>query len=563
MSSSENTLLPRSSTEVMRLKQLGANFQTRLSFMRRLVRRMHIEKWEISCKNFSLNPEGYGTAIYTVKTLNNIYSLICFSTYLNPQGRTDRVIAESWDSTFTLFDGIPSDKDIERLYQQTTKQELGRFNATDLVLSRANKSLRLFDHVVKSLSANQQPDPLILNSVGYLMRTTAVYANGKFGLADRSLYASRPELTPPYQIEMLTVYLIREFSLDLVDHLAKCKAPNKAAKLDRKLKRHLGMGNATGLGMAPFLVDHPLLIHKWFESKEIAFSRVRSIPKATNEKINYFINILSRSYQHLCEWNVEDKRQNQNIRTMRKELNSLIDLFHNNKTLLNDLYPWDTLYKKVMSSWSIEGIELLVALILEPYPEIVDELGDSHHYQQNTIFDPGQTTHDLLTIIEQQYSWALQINFDDPTESQYFWYYSVEKNEPRRGNRYTEQGVENEMKITIARDIYKLRKALISEKKNVRLSEFLMHYPNFRHICRRVQLLSEYPYSEIQDNIISQKCEPIDILRSKLAFFGATKFDPKSNLWTRITLCQGAPLRDELAHQQADDWCFPITPEIT
>ena len=209
------------------------------------------------------------------------------------------------------------------------------------------------------------------------MRTTAVYANGKFGLADRSLYASRPELTPPYQIEMLTVYLIREFSLDLVDHLAKCKAPNKAAKLDRKLKRHLGMGNATGLGMAPFLVDHPLLIHKWFESKEIAFSRVRSIPKATNEKINYFINILSRSHQHLCEWNVEDKRQNQNIKTMRKELNTLIDLFHNNKTLLNDLYPWDTLYKKVMSSWSIEGIELLVALILEPYPEIVDELGDS------------------------------------------------------------------------------------------------------------------------------------------------------------------------------------------
>ena len=90
-----------------------------------------------------------------------------------------------------------------------------------------------------------------------------------------------------------------------------------------------------------------------------------------------------------------------------------------------------------------------------------------------------------------------------------------------------------------------------------------MHYPEFRHICRRVQLLNGYPYSEIQDNIISNLCEPIDILRGKLAFFGATKFDPKSELWTRITLCQGAPLRDELANQQADDWCFPITPVIT
>jgi hypothetical protein len=562
MDSQNNIFLPRPSTEVMRLKQLGSTFQTRLSFMRRLVRQMHIENWKIVCSNFSLDDKGYGTAVYSVRTLNNIYSLICFSHYLDPQSRTDRVIAENWDSTFTLFDGVPTEKDIKRLYHQTTKQESGRFNATDLVLSRANKSLRLFDHVVKSLASSQQPDPHYLNSVGYLMRTTAVYANGKFGLADRSLYASRPELTPPYQVEMLTVYLIREFSLDLVNHLANCATPNKAAKLDRKLKRYLGMGNATGLGMAPFLVHHPLLIHKWFESKEIAFSRVRSIPKASSTKIDYFIKILSRSYQHLCEWNIEDKQQKNKILVMQKELALLIRSFSDNNLLLNGSFPWNSLYEKVKSSWSVEGTELLVALILEPYPEIVDELGDSLHYQQNAIFNPAQTTSDLLIIVEQQYNWALEINFDDSTESQYFWYYSEEKNEPRRGNRYTEDGVDNEMKITVARDIYRLRKALKSFNNNIILSEFLMHYPDLRHICRRVQLLMTYPYAEIQDNIISVHCEPIDILRGKLAFFGASKFDPKSDLWTRITLCQGAPLRDELSDQHADDWCFPITPVI-
>lgn len=118
------------------------------------------------------------------------------------------------------------------------------------------------------------------------------------------------------------------------------------------------------------------------------------------------------------------------------------------------------------------------------------------------------------------------------------------------------------MSITVARDINKLQKELRSIKKDMRLVDFLMHYPDLRHISRRVQLLSEYPYAEIQDNIISHSCEPIAILRSKLAFFGASKFDPKSDLWTRITLCQGAPLRDELSHQQADDWCFPITPVL-
>lgn len=427
MDVTKNKADTRSSTEVMRLKRLGATFQTRLSFMRRLIRRMHSDKWEITCRNFNLDDEGFGTAIYSVKTPNNIYSLICFSTYLNPKYRTDRVIAEKWDATFTLFDGTPTSEDIERLSKQTTKQELGRFETTDLVLSRANKSLRLFDHVVDALANNQQPDPIFLNSVGYLMRTTAVYANGKFGLADRSIYASRSELKPPYQLEMLAVYLIREFSLDLVDHLAMCKTLNRAVKLDRRLKRHLGMGNATGLGMAPFLVDHPLLIHKWFEAKEIALSKVRSVPKASSEKIEIFNNLLLRTYQHLYEWNIKDKRQTEKIIIMRKELTLLIRSITDNKTILSRQYPWDALYKNAENSWSVEGVELLVSLILEPYPEIVDELGDSLHYEQTTIFDPNQTTSELLIIIEKQYKWALEIDFKNPKESQYFWYYSKEK----------------------------------------------------------------------------------------------------------------------------------------
>ena len=39
---------------------------------------------------------------------------------------------------------------------------------------------------------------------------------------------------------------------------------------------------------------------------------------------------------------------------------------------------------------------------------------------------------------------------------------------------------------------------------------------------------------------------PIDMLRLKLSFFGAVKFDPKSNKWLRISMFQGAPLPNEL-----------------
>ncbi|MFM9745459.1 hypothetical protein ACKI2C_48740, partial [Streptomyces brasiliscabiei] len=96
---------------------------------------------------------------------------------------------------------------------------------TELVLARANRSVRLFDHVVESLAAGRQPDAAALEATGYLMRTTAVYGNGKFGIADRARIADRPELEGPFRAEMLSVWLIRAFTVDLADHLAALKAP--------------------------------------------------------------------------------------------------------------------------------------------------------------------------------------------------------------------------------------------------------------------------------------------------------------------------------------------------
>ena len=69
-----------------------------------------------------------------------------------------------------------------------------------------------------------------------------------------------------------------------------------------------------------------------------------------------------------------------------------------------------------------------------------------------------------------------------------------------------------------------------------------------------------FPYAEIRDNILDADMRPVDLLRFKLAFFGASKFDPKSELWTRITLFQGAPLPHELSTKDTDEWAFPVMP---
>ena len=74
---------------------------------------------------------------------------------------------------------------------------------------------------------------------------------------------------------------------------------------------------------------------------------------------------------------------------------------------------------------------------------------------------------------------------------------------------------------------------------------------------RRAQTVSKLEYAEIQDNTISASMQPIDLLRCKLSFFGASKFDPRSDRWLRITMYQGAPFPDELAYLDPDALCYP------
>ena len=145
-------------------------------------------------------------------------------------------------------------------------------------------------------------------------------------------------------------------------------------------------------------------------------------------------------------------------------------------------------------------------------------------------------------MVDLHYGWALAVDFGDPQESQYFWYYSTEKIEPRRGARHDEPGAEKEMQIAVARDVSALRAVLAEAHGDEIMAAFMMRHAELRHVARRVQIGARYAYAEIQDNVIAASCGPIDILRGKLAFFGASKFDPKSDLWTRITMYQGAPL---------------------
>jgi hypothetical protein len=547
----------RAPETVLRLDRMGSFHQTRLSFMRVLLRRLVRERWQFARVLWDIGAKGEGVAVYEARGNGRVYSLVAFGHDLDPAKRTDRVIAEEWDATFVLHDGVVSKADIERLSRNVPKQEAGRCSASELVMARANRSVRLFDHLVACLAEGRQPAQADLDAVGYLMRTTAVYGSGKFGLADRERIAPRAEFSGPFAAEMLTVWLIRAFTADLVEHMAAIRAPGLAVKLDRTLRRRLGVGNATGLGMAPFVVNHPGLFHRWISARETALARVLAVEHAAESEIAIFRDRLARGKRQIAAWRTDDTVQRARIESLIRDLHRLDMKL--GETDLRRPFAWRALFSFAAAELGFEAQEFLVTLLLEPYGALVDDLAETMAGDEAPDFhiDGAARIASLRETIEKSYRAALETDFATPEAQARFWYVSEEKLEPRLGERAQEDGSARELPLAVARDVASLHKALSGLPPETSIAAFLARHPEHRHTVRRVQLTTRRPYAEIRDNLLGGEMRPIDILRCKLSFFGATDFDPRSDRWVRIALYRHAPFPDELHDIPPDDWAIP------
>ena len=514
------------------------------------------KNWEFKQDLFNLDENGYGEVVYSFKKDKRVYSLICFANHIKDEERSDRVIATKWDAAFTLHDGVPSKKDIERLKNEVPKQEVGRLSYKELTLSRANKSVRLFNHVTEYLSKGLQPDLNLLSKVGYLYRTTAVYGSGKFGLADRFRIKNREEINGPFRLEMMLVYLVRQFTFDQVNHVAYHKNPKKAVKLDEQISKNLGIGNSTGLGMAPFIVNHPTLLNNWILSREVALKKIREIKNVTKNDSELFIDCIKKSLTNITSWNTDSEYQKIKINNLLMDLQKFLKFIEYEFDFRTE-YPFNRIYEWLEQDTCEECTEYVISIMMEPYGEITDPLVKKMSSDEEKYFNipAHRTVEDLRNVIEKKYPNILEINFEKKENNQNFWFISKNKEEPRLADRFDEHGSELEQPLAIARDVKKLHEILIVSKNSQTVSEFLIKNSELRHIIRRVFIVEKFPYSEIQDNTIGKNIMPIDMLRLKLSFFGALKFDPRSDKWLRICMFQGAPLPHELKNYD-EQWVY-------
>lgn len=539
------SVLLRAPEKIMTLGRLGSFHPSRMSFMHQLLRRLGEQQWRYERRLFEIDEAGVGRAVLTLHGPQRSYSLVAFAHDLPDELRSDRVIAEAWDATFCLFDGVPTEEDLQRLSKEVPGQETARLSASELCLSRANRSVRLWETVVSALSDGRQPELESLAEVGYLMRTTAVYGSGKFGLCDRFVIAERPELNAPFQAEMITVYLIRTFVRDLVNHCAVVRGGSRAVPLDSNLARSLGIGNSTGLGMAPFLINHPRLIDRWIGSREGALAEIATQPVFSKEALEAAKARVARGIKNLPRWRSAHPYQMARVADLARDLEAL------------NTAHWSSPAESL--SWaeaqlSDEGKEYWATCLLEAYPEVADRWASHMSIDESAGFeiDGRWSIEKSVRAIEEHFGWALNQSWD-ASDTARVWYVSQAKLEPRLAERAEEPVEPFEQPLAIGRDMA-LFAAELRRDDAENLASFLLRKPEFRHLARRLQWVCSAPFGEIHDNTISAELKPIDMLRLKLSFFGANYFDPRSDRWLRICMFPDAPYADELDAASASGW---------
>ncbi len=552
----------READVVLESRRMGALWPTRLSFARQLVARLRRERWRIGAVQWELDRDGCGEAIYRVDAGSHTFHFVIFSTVLDPAERTDRVIAERWDAAAALCEGELTAERLAHFRANVPKQEYGRADHQTLSWTRGNRSGRFFDHVVACLADGQQPDMDLLAQGGYIFRSTAYYANGKFGLTAYEAIAPDHPLAGSYMAQMLAAYLFREFAVDLAEHVARCRNP-QAARLHPDIRRYLGIGNATGLGLVPFVLNNPQLTHAWCWVRETAVSHAQTtIPTAADR--DRLLHLLDRCHRYFGEDQTETKGLFTDQATLQRDLAWL-----RQQVAQQPLdQPWQTVCAQAAGRVDVESEELLNTLLIELYPAMADGLVANLEMPPLAPLQPEMSLATLRALVERDYGWALRLDLRDPAAKHFFWYFSADSEEPLLGVRGEEAGEGVERPLNIPHQIQSLIHDLANVPAGETVAFFLLQQPQHRLIIQRVQALDGLAYAEPRSNIMDAGFIPLYLQRFQLAMYGMERYSPQSVNWVRVTLMQGAPTVQDLAAEvnldasREGNWAFPLKPEF-
>lgn len=556
----------RPSGVVMEPMDMTGARATRHSFARALIRHAVDLQWRVERRVLEVDERGCGTAVYRVEAEGYVWSFVAFSQRLAPGERTDRVIAKSWDVTAALVEGDVDQARIQRMAAQVPLQEDGRAEEGSLIWTRANRSERFFDYVVDRLASGQQPERDKFDCSPYVMRSTAFYSNGKCGLADFERFSGEHPFAVPYRSHMLAAWLLRELSYDLVERCAWLRNP-AAARLSGAWRRYLGLGNATGLGMVPYVINHPEVLDAWARLREVPLASVLSRRVGREDvdvaRVRVLLGRAVTCLSEQTELVPVPYLANPALAEQVIPVVALLDQWRRTGEI--DDQPVATIWRTLHDAAAATGPEcrgVVASVLTELTADLDAAIEATLRCDESRPLAPGMQCVELTATIDDSYAWANAFDFTDPAQTRHFWFSSADNEEPRRARRGADPGEQVEHGVDIARAVQTLHHDLAAVTGATSVAEFLLAHPWHRTTVARIQSVAALAYGEVRANLLAKDFVPLHVQRLQLAVYGMENFNPQSTDWLRVTLLSGAPRIGDLQTGTADDdWAFTPRPQ--
>jgi hypothetical protein len=547
---------------LMTPERLGAFWPSPLSFSRSLLRDLARQGCTVRRESFSLDAQGEGSAIYRVTIGGKLFSFCVLSCSVPDEEKTDRVIGVKWDVMAALMAGEPTPERLAALRRELPKQKVGRADEDTLVWLRANKSMRAFRHTVSRLAEGLEPDPSVLMSTGYLLRTTAFYANGKLGTIAFEGLRQLGVLYEPYHAQIMSAWLLREFSFDLVEHLARAGS-KLAVPLSPQARRMSGVGNSAGVGIVPFILRHPRIIDGWLRAHESLLARIRAeTVEPDGVELARFSELLARAalyFDALPEQDggyfVAPGQIAAELRLAAAALRELLGEPLGEAGAPSDPFAWSRCLDWAREHVCAETQEALNVIVMELYPGLVEAAQPLLTVEDELCLRPGMTLSELKLCIEDKYGWVGEVLARNDRRD-VLWYRSDEAGEPRIAERGASDWSRREVFMDLAIQIAELRRAIEPLSPDMEIADFLLQRPDLYEAARRAE--ADLSYGEVRANLVDGRLAPLPLIRFVLAFYGMERFTPGSTRWVRGTFLQGAPTAEDLAQGHEGDWPFPV-----
>lgn len=534
----------RTADELMRPETFEGFRADPLSFGAILEQRIRREQWQIVLRTHEIGDDDSGYMIYDISAQEYEF---CFAVYCRAPGdkeRIGRISDDEFDFYSTLRLGHPPFEELqEELQESVTKVWKGRANTSTLGWSFANRSNRQFNLAINALVANSKLSvEEVRSNGGYLIRNAGFYGNGRHGtLSWASLDPGHP-LAYPYHMDLFTLFMYRICSFDLVNLLAQHRNPD-AARLPEEIGRCLGVGNSSGVGTVAALIRWPTSIAAWVFTREflLAYAKTRrAVPELFWDELRTAIGREAADYAPVGP--KEGRRGPDHGGIV--ELNAILEKswVRFEEHLAGSVRPVAEFLDLVSQHSSTETFETVVSLVLNMYKDVAWELFQFTIRSKSLerVLEPSMELGYLSQLIEEEYSWALGIDFRQQGQEWHFWYKSTDNSENRRGERAVDPGLENETFVNVAGAVQDLKRALAGSGSDETVAELLLSRPELRMIVSRVQLAKRFSYYELNVNFIARGFKIGEVIRFFLSYLGLQNYKYVSEQWVQGVFFQGS-----------------------